>query len=164
MANVQYRGTGRRKSSVARVILTPGAGKIVINGREAKDYLPSDVLLMIVNQPLELTGTTGKFDVIVNVNGGGYSGQAGAIRHGISRALLEAGEDYRPVLKAAGFLTRDARVKERKKYGLKAARRAPQFSKRTLIYSFIQRNAKKLKSTKVAIYRLLLDLSFFVYL
>ena len=115
MANVQYRGTGRRKSSVARVILTPGAGKIVINGREAKDYLPSDVLLMIVNQPLELTGTTGKFDVIVNVNGGGYSGQAGAIRHGISRALLEAGEDYRPVLKAAGFLTRDARVKERKK-------------------------------------------------
>ena len=85
---------------------------------------------MIVNQPLELTGTTGKFDVIVNVNGGGYSGQAGAIRHGISRALLEAGEDYRPVLKAAGFLTRDARVKERKKYGLKAARRAPQFSKR----------------------------------
>ena len=130
MANVQYRGTGRRKSSVARVILTPGAGKIVNNGREAKDYLPSDVLLMIVNQPLELTGTTGKFDVIVNVNGGGYSGQAGAIRHGISRALLEAGEDYRPVLKAAGFLTRDARVKERKKYGLKAARRAPQFSKR----------------------------------
>ena len=119
MANVQYRGTGRRKSSVARVILTPGAGKIVINGREAKDYLPSDVLLMIVNQPLELTGTTGKFDVIVNVKGGGYSGQAGAIR-----------EDYRPVLKAAGFLTRDARFKERKKYGLKAARRAPQFSKR----------------------------------
>ncbi len=130
MANVQYRGTGRRKSSVARVILTPGAGKIVINGREAKDYLPSDVLSVIVNQPLELTGTTGKFDVIVNVNGGGYSGQAGAIRHGISRALLEAGEDYRPVLKTAGFLTRDARVKERKKYGLKAARRAPQFSKR----------------------------------
>ena len=111
MANVQYRGTGRRKSSVARVILTPGAGKIVINGRE-------------------LTGTTGKFDVTVNVKGGGYSGQAGAIRHGISRALLEAGEDYRPALKAAGFLTRDARVKERKKYGLKAARRAPQFSKR----------------------------------
>ena len=120
MANVQYRGTGRRKSSVARVILTPGAGKIVINGREAKDYLPSDVLLMIVNQPLELTGTTGKFDVSVNVYGGGYTGQAGAIRHGISRALL----------KAAGLLTRDSRVKERKKYGLKAARRAPQFSKR----------------------------------
>ena len=163
MANVQYRGTGRRKSSVARVILTPGAGKIVINGREAKDYLPSDVLLMIVNQPLELTGTTGKFDVIVNVNGGGYSGQAGAIRHGISRALLEAGEDYRPVLKAAGFLTRDARVKERKKYGLKAARRAPQFLK-TLIFGNTQNNSKKLKSAKAFIYRLKLDLSFFVYL
>ena len=130
MANVQYRGTGRRKTSVARVILTPGTGNITINDKPAKDYLPSDVLLMIVNQPLELTGTTGKFDVIVNVKGGGYSGQAGAIRHGISRALLEAGEDYRPALKAAGFLTRDARVKERKKYGLKAARRAPQFSKR----------------------------------
>lgn len=130
MANVQYRGTGRRKSSVARVILTPGTGNIVINDRDAKDYLPSDVLLMIVNQPLELTGTKDKFDVKVNVNGGGYSGQAGAIRHGISRALLVAGNDYRPALKAAGFLTRDARMKERKKYGLKAARRAPQFSKR----------------------------------
>ena len=130
MANVQYRGTGRRKSSVARVILTPGTGNIVINGREAREYLPSDVLLMIVNQPLELTGTAGKFDVAVNVFGGGYTGQAGAIRHGISRALVEAGEDYKPALKAAGFLTRDSRVKERKKYGLKAARRAPQFSKR----------------------------------
>lgn len=130
MANVQYRGTGRRKSSVARVILTPGTGNIVINDRDAKDYLPSDVLLMIVNQPLELTGTKDKFDVKVNVNGGGYSGQAGAIRHGISRALLVAGNDYRPVLKAAGFLTRDARMKERKKYGLKKARKAPQFSKR----------------------------------
>lgn len=130
MANVQYRGTGRRKSSVARVILTPGTGNIVINNRDAKDYLPSDVLLMIVNQPLELTGTKDKFDVKVNVNGGGYSGQAGAIRHGISRALLVAGNDYRPALKAAGFLTRDARMKERKKYGLKKARKAPQFSKR----------------------------------
>ncbi len=130
MANVQYRGTGRRKSSVARVILTPGTGNIVINGREAREYLPSDVLLMIVNQPLELTGTAGKFDVIVNVFGGGYTGQAGAIRHGISRALVEAGEDYKPALRAAGFLTRDSRVKERKKYGLKGARRAPQFSKR----------------------------------
>ncbi|EMD17218.1 30S ribosomal protein S9 [Eggerthia catenaformis OT 569 = DSM 20559] len=130
MANVQYRGTGRRKSSVARVILTPGTGNIVINDRDAKDYLPSDVLLMIVNQPLELTGTKDKFDVKVNVNGGGYSGQAGAIRHGISRALLVAGNDYRPALKAAGFLTRDARMKERKKYGLKKARKAPQFSKR----------------------------------
>ncbi len=130
MANVQYRGTGRRKSSVARVILTPGTGKIEINGKEARAYLPSDVLLMIVNQPLELTGTKEKFDVKVNVYGGGYSGQAGAIRHGVSRALLQAGADYRPALKAAGFLTRDARAKERKKYGLKAARRAPQFSKR----------------------------------
>ena len=119
MANVQYRGTGRRKSSVARVILTPGTGKCEINGKAAKEYLPSDVLLMIVDQPLELT-----------VNGGGISGQAGAIRHGIARALLEAGSDYRPTLKAAGLLTRDSRVKERKKYGLKKARRAPQFSKR----------------------------------
>ncbi len=130
MANVQYRGTGRRKSSVARVILTPGTGNVVINGRDAREYLMSDVLLMIVNQPLELTGTKEKFDVKVNVYGGGYSGQAGAIRHGISRALLEAGSDYRPTLKAAGFLTRDARMKERKKYGLKEARKAPQFSKR----------------------------------
>ncbi len=130
MANVQYRGTGRRKTSVARVILTPGTGKFLINGKEAKEYLPSDVLLMVINQPLELTGTSDKFDVKVNVYGGGYSGQAGAIRHGVSRALLEAGSDYRPALKAAGFLTRDARAKERKKYGLKAARRAPQFSKR----------------------------------
>ena len=120
MANVQYRGTGRRKSSVARVILTPGTGKFVINGKDAKEYLASDILLMVVNQPLELTATTDKFDVSVNVKGGGYTGQAGAIRHGVSRALLEAGSDYRPALKAAGFLTRDARVKERKKYGLKA--------------------------------------------
>ena len=130
MANVQYRGTGRRKSSVARVILTPGAGKFTINGKEAKDYLPSEVLIMVINQPLELTATADKFDVSVNVYGGGYTGQAGAIRHGVSRALLEASSDYRPALKAAGFLTRDARAKERKKYGLKAARRAPQFSKR----------------------------------
>ena len=108
MANVQYRGTGRRKSSVARVILTPGTGKCEINGKAAKEYLPSDVLLMIVDQPLELTGTKDKFDVKVNVNGGGISGQAGAIRHGIARALLEAGSDYRPTLKAAGLLTRDS--------------------------------------------------------
>ena len=126
---VQYRGTGRRKSSVARVILTPGTGNFEINGKVAKEYFPSEVLLMIINQPLELTGTTAKFDVKVNVNGGGFSGQAGAIRHGVARALLEAG-DYRSALKAAGFLTRDARAKERKKYGLKGARRAPQFSKR----------------------------------
>ena len=116
MANVQYRGTGRRKSSVARVILTPGTGNFVINGKEAREYLASDVLNMIVNQPLELTNTKDKFDVTVNVYGGGY--------------LLQAGDDYRPTLKAAGFLTRDSRVKERKKYGLKKARRAPQFSKR----------------------------------
>lgn len=130
MANVQYRGTGRRKSSVARVILTPGTGTITINKRPAKEYLPTDLLLMIVNQPLELTNTTDKFDIKVNVYGGGYSGQAGAIRHGIARALLEAGDDYRPTLKATGLLTRDARMKERKKYGLKKARKAPQFSKR----------------------------------
>lgn len=121
MANVQYRGTGRRKASVARVILTPGTGNFVINDKPAKEYLPSDVLLMIVNQPLELTNTTSQFDVSVNVYGGGYSGQAGAIRHGISRALLQAGEDYRPTLKAAGFLTRDARVKERKNTVLKSS-------------------------------------------
>ena len=126
---VQYRGTGRRKSSVARVILTPGTGNFEINGKVAKEYFPSEVLLMIINQPLELTGTTARFDVKVNVNGGGFTGQAGAIRHGVARALLEAG-DYRSALKAAGFLTRDARAKERKKYGLKKARRAPQFSKR----------------------------------
>ena len=131
MANVQYRGTGRRKSSVARVILTPGTGKCEINGKAAKEYLPSDVLLMIVDQPLELTGTKDKFDVKVNVNGGGISGQAGAIRHGVARALLQYdSEALRPKLKKAGFLTRDPRMKERKKYGLKAARRAPQFSKR----------------------------------
>ena len=129
MANVQYRGTGRRKSSVARVILTPGTGNFEINGKVAKEYFPSEVLLMIINQPLELTGTTAKFDVKVNVNGGGFTGQTGAIRHGVARALLEAG-DYRSALKAAGFLTRDARAKERKKPGLKKARRAPQFSKR----------------------------------
>ena len=131
MANVQYRGTGRRKSSVARVILTPGTGKCEINGKAAKEYLPSDVLLMIVDQPLELTGTKDKFDVKVNVNGGGISGQAGAIRHGIARALCVADKEaYRAPLKAAGFLTRDPRMKERKKYGLKKARRASQFSKR----------------------------------
>lgn len=127
---VQYRGTGRRKTSVARVILTPGTGNFVINGKPAKEYFPEEVLQMIIHQPLELTGTTAKFDVKANVNGGGFTGQAGAIRHGVSRALLEAGDDYRPVLKAAGLLTRDARIKERKKYGLKKARRAPQFSKR----------------------------------
>lgn len=131
MANVQYRGTGRRKTSVARVILTPGTGNVTIDGRDAKEYLMSDVLVQIVNQPLELTGTKDKFDVTVNVYGGGYAGQAGAIRHGIARALCEADrEAYRPALKKAGYLTRDPRMKERKKPGLKKARRAPQFSKR----------------------------------
>ena len=130
MANVQYRGTGRRKSSVARVILTPGTGNFVINGKEAREYLASDVLNMIVNQPLELTNTKDKFDVTVNVYGGGYSGQAGAIRHGISRALLQADAEYRPVLKKAELLKRDPREKERKKYGLRSARKREQFSKR----------------------------------
>ena len=131
MAKVQYYGTGRRKSSVARVRLVPGNGKITINGRDIDDYFGLDTLKVIVRQPLTLTSTISQFDVIANVEGGGFTGQAGAIRHGISRALLEADTDaYRATLKAAGFLTRDSRMKERKKYGLKAARRAPQFSKR----------------------------------
>ncbi len=132
MANntVTYLGTGRRKTSVARVFLTPGTGNIVVNGTTLDAYLPLETLRMVVKSPLELTETLGQFDVMINVHGGGYTGQAGAIRHGIARALLEASADYRPALKAAGFLTRDSRAKERKKYGLKAARRAPQFSKR----------------------------------
>ena len=130
MAVVTYSATGRRKSSVARVRLVPGEGKIVINGRELTNYFGLKTLELIVNQPLEITETKGKYDVLVNVIGGGISGQAGAIRHGIARALLQADAEYRPVLKKAGFLTRDPRMKERKKYGLKAARRAPQFSKR----------------------------------
>ena len=130
MANAKYYGTGRRKKSVARVYLVPGTGKITINKRDIDEYLGLETLKVVVRQPLVDTGTTDKFDVIVNVHGGGYTGQAGAIRHGISRALLEADADYRRVLKSAGYLTRDPRMKERKKYGLKAARRAPQFSKR----------------------------------
>ena len=130
MAAVSYYGTGRRKSAVARVYLLPGKGDIIINKRGIDDYFGLDTLKLIVRQPLELTGTTAKFDVKVNVHGGGYTGQAGAIRHGISRALLEADGDFRQPLKRAGFLTRDPRMKERKKYGLKGARRAPQFSKR----------------------------------
>ena len=130
MASEGYYGTGRRKTSVARVFLVPGTGKITINKRDIEDYLGLEVLRMTVRQPLVATETSEKFDVCVNVIGGGMAGQAGAIRHGISRALLEADQDYRPVLKKAGFLTRDPRMKERKKYGLKAARRAPQFSKR----------------------------------
>ncbi|MCI8804871.1 MAG: 30S ribosomal protein S9 [Clostridiales bacterium] len=130
MAEARYYGTGRRKSSVARVYLIPGSGKIIINKRSIDDYFGLDTLKLIVRQPLELTGMLDKFDVKVNVYGGGTTGQAGAIRHGISRALLEADSDFRSSLKKAGFLTRDPRMKERKKYGLKAARRAPQFSKR----------------------------------
>ena len=125
-----FGATGRRKTSVARVRLYNGTGNITVNGRDIDDYFGLETLKFIVRQPLELTNTTGKFDVVINVNGGGISGQAGAIRHGISRALLLVDENYRAALKAAGFLTRDPRMKERKKYGLKAARRAPQFSKR----------------------------------
>ena len=127
MATTKYYGTGRRKSSVARVYLVPGTGKITINKSE---YLGLETLKLVVRQPLVATETVDKFDVLVNVRGGGYTGQAGAIRHGIARALLQVDSEYRPVLKSAGFLTRDPRMKERKKYGLKAARRAPQFSKR----------------------------------
>ena len=130
MANVQYYGTGRRKSSVARVRLVAGSGKITINGRSIDEYFGLETLQLVVRQPLVLTKTLDKFDVIVKVEGGGFTGQAGAIRHGISRALLEVDEEYRTALKAAGYLTRDPRMKERKKYGLKGARRAPQFSKR----------------------------------
>ena len=130
MANTKYYGTGRRKSSVARVYLVPGTGKININKRDMDEYFGLETLKVVVRQPLTATETADKFDVLVNVRGGGYTGQAGAIRHGIARALLNVDADYRPVLKKAGFLTRDPRMKERKKYGLKAARRAPQFSKR----------------------------------
>lgn len=130
MATVKYYGTGRRKCSVARVYLVAGSGKIVINKKNIDDYFGLETLKTIVRQPLALTDTVSKFDVLVNVYGGGTTGQAGAIRHGISRALLEADADFRPALKKAGFLTRDSRMKERKKYGLKKARRAPQFSKR----------------------------------
>ena len=125
-----FYGTGRRKSSVARVYLVPGTGKITINKRDIDEYFGLDTLKLIVNQPFVATDNVGKFDVLVNVRGGGFTGQAGAIRHGISRALLQADADNRPALKKAGFLTRDSRMKERKKPGLKAARRAPQFSKR----------------------------------
>lgn len=130
MAQVQYMATGRRKSSVARVRLVPGNGKIVINDRDIETYIPFETLREVIKQPLNITETLGSYDVLVNVKGGGYSGQAGAIRHGIARALLQVDPDYRPALKAAGLLTRDPRAKERKKYGLKKARRAPQFSKR----------------------------------
>lgn len=130
MAKAKFYGTGRRKKSIARVYLVPGKGEIKINKRDINEYFGLETLKVIVRQPLTLTETLDKFDVIVNVHGGGYTGQAGAVRHGISRALLQADGEYRPALKKAGFLTRDPRMKERKKYGLKAARRAPQFSKR----------------------------------
>ena len=125
-----FYGTGRRKSSVARVRVYNGTGKITINNRDIDDYFGLETLKLIVNQPLEITDTVGKFDIVCNVTGGGVTGQAGAIRHGLSRALLQFNEELRPALKKAGLLTRDPRMKERKKYGLKGARRAPQFSKR----------------------------------
>ena len=126
----RYYGTGRRKKSVARVYVMPGKGKITINKRDIDEYFGLETLKVIVRQPLVATETDGKYDIVVNVKGGGYTGQAGAIRHGLSRALLKVDEEFRPTLKKEGFLTRDPRMKERKKYGLKAARRAPQFSKR----------------------------------
>ena len=129
-ASEKFYGTGRRKTSVARVYLVPGKGQITVNKRNIDDYFGLETLKTVVRQPLVATETVSKFDVIVTVKGGGFTGQAGAIRHGISRALVQADADYRPVLKKEGFLTRDPRMKERKKYGLKAARRAPQFNKR----------------------------------
>lgn len=130
MAQVQFYGTGRRKESIARVRLVPGDGRILINGRDMDQYFGLETLKAIVKQPLVLTETLNRYDVLVNVNGGGFTGQAGAIRHGVARALLKVDPELRPTLKKAGFLTRDPRMKERKKYGLKKARRAPQFSKR----------------------------------
>jgi small subunit ribosomal protein S9 len=130
LAQVQFYGTGRRKKSIARVRLVPGDGRIVINGRDMDDYFGLETLKAIVKQPLALTETTDRYDVLVTVEGGGFTGQAGAIRHGVARALLKVDPELRPTLKKAGFLTRDPRMKERKKYGLKKARRAPQFSKR----------------------------------
>ena len=130
MAEIQYYGTGRRKTSVARVYLRPGSGKIVVNKRDFDEYFPNQVLKMVIRQPLLLTETADKFDILINVNGGGQTGQAGAIRHGISRALLEFNGELRPQLKAVGFLTRDARKVERKKYGQPKARKRFQFSKR----------------------------------
>ena len=125
-----YYGTGRRKHAVARVRMYPGTGKITINGRDIDEYFGLETLKLIVRQPMETTNTLGRFDIVCTVAGGGVSGQAGAIRHGVARALLQNGDEMRPILKKAGFLTRDPRMKERKKYGLKGARRAPQFSKR----------------------------------
>ncbi|MFD2707262.1 30S ribosomal protein S9 [Salibacterium lacus] len=130
MAQVQYYGTGRRKNSVARVFVEPGDGNITINDRNIDEYFDLETLKLVVKQPLAETGTEGQYDLKVNVDGGGFTGQAGAIRHGLSRALLDVDPDFRKTLKDAGYLTRDSRMKERKKYGLKSARRSPQFSKR----------------------------------
>ena len=130
MAQVQYLGTGRRKNSVARVRLVPGTGKITVNNKDVEEYIPHADLRLVINQPFGATETVGAYDVLINVNGGGYAGQAGAIRHGISRALLNVDPDFRASLKRAGLLTRDARMVERKKAGLKKARKASQFSKR----------------------------------
>ena len=127
---INFQGTGRRKKSIARVSLSEGKGEIIVNGKKLDEYFGTEILKVIVNQPFNVTNTVGKYDVVCKVVGGGFTGQAGAIRHGISRALLEANGEYRPSLKANGFLTRDPRMKERKKYGLKKARKAPQFSKR----------------------------------
>ena len=128
--NIVFQGTGRRKESIARVRLMAGKGEITVNGKKLDEYFGSEILKVIVNQPFSVTNTVGKYDVIVKVVGGGFTGQAGAIRHSIARALNEANSEFRPALKAAGFLTRDPRMKERKKYGMKKARKAPQFSKR----------------------------------
>jgi len=130
MAEIQYYGTGRRKTSTARVFLRPGSGKIEVNGRNFEEYFPNETLRMIIRQPLRLTDTADRFDIYVNVNGGGISGQSGAVRHGITRALLEYNPDFRPILKKAGLITRDPRRKERKKYGRKGARKRFQYSKR----------------------------------
>ncbi|WP_405076502.1 30S ribosomal protein S9 [Ligilactobacillus acidipiscis] len=130
MAQVQYSGTGRRKNSVARVRLVPGTGKITMNGKSVEEYIPFENLIEVIKQPFGVTETADQYDVLVNVNGGGYAGQAGATRHGIARALLQVDPEFRGVLKSAGLLTRDSRMKERRKPGLKKARKAPQFSKR----------------------------------
>ena len=130
MANVEYKGLGRRKTSIAKVRMTPGTGKITINGKTPKEYFPNDLVIQDMEQPLVITKTKGTFDIQVKVLGGGFTGQAGAIRLGITRALIVASEDYKPILKKAGLVTRDARVKERKKYGLYGARRRPQLTKR----------------------------------
>ena len=153
MAKVQYMGTGRRKKSVARVRLVPGTGKVVINNREIENFFGLETLRMIVNQPLVLTGTKDRFDVLVNVHGGGFTGQAGAIRHGITRALIKSDESLKSELKKAGFVTRDPRMKERKKYGLKKARRAPQFSKRKYILFAKKREGQPLFFYYLIIYK-----------